>query len=119
VNQDLPKVRHKGIKKLNLVFNELTNQFGDEISSSELLLAAQKLIKISETEYSDKISQEYQGSRQFYALDVATAMEKYPHKILEFEDRNFSEHDDMEISCGLIEEFNKINLNFKDCKWEF
>ncbi len=117
-NNQSGKSRSKRINQLALVFEELVGELGDEISSAELLLAAQKLIKHSNGEYSDKVAREYNGRSQFYGLDVAAAMEKHPHRILSFKSRSMMEFESTGVSCEAIEAFNEINSSFDKCRWE-
>ena len=93
-----------------LVYDELAKHAGEEFSVAELMQAAQQLIRISNGEYVDKVSQEYEGRPQYYALDILTAFTSYPWYIVSYETYNMKNCDYPDYSQECLEKFQLINL---------
>ncbi len=78
-------LKPSGIKLFALVYEELSKHAGPEFSATELMQAAQRLIKISKGEYIDKVSKEYVGKPQYYSLNTITAFNYYQWRIVSTE----------------------------------
>lgn len=109
----------RGVRKLALIFDELSNQVGDSFSSADLLRAAQELIKISKGDYVNKVSIEYRGGPHYFARDVCSIFSKYQSQALIFENALTNHCDTPEFSHEELDRFRVINLSLNDKKWEF
>jgi hypothetical protein len=107
------------LERVFLIFDELRKHAGEEISSSDLLEAAQQLIKISRGEY---LKTPYINGRpkpNYYSHDTSIAIEKIPWKIFSQETLNLfdMEFSDYTMKCKYI--FRRVNLGIDDYTWEF
>lgn len=79
-SEKIPNLR--GVKLLGAVFAELNNSLSSEdISSEELLLAAQALIELSRKEYNPPGTREEQRHAGYFSYDVSRAIENFPLRI--------------------------------------
>lgn len=84
----------RGMRLLSAIFGELAESLNEkEISTAELLEAAQKLIELSKNEYiskEDKDAAQYAG---YFSYNLTMAFEKYQMRILLNELRMWRDED--------------------------
>src|SRR5690242_14783284 len=73
--------RLRGIALFSVVLDELVSQLGDEISTAELMQAAQSLIEFAKRDYVRKSDGPETSRPGLYAMDVFTALNSYQWKI--------------------------------------
>ena len=87
----------KGIKLLGAVFDEISKINPDEnVSTVDLMLAAQQLIKISKKEYSNRDESKQRIYSDYYSHEVDTAFNKYQKDISKTEINYYSDQDNFD-----------------------
>jgi hypothetical protein len=84
----------KGIKLFDAVFDEISKINNDDsVSTVDLMLAAQQLIKISKKEYSNRDEVKQRSYSDYYSHEVDTAFNKYQKDIFKTESNYYSDQD--------------------------
>ena len=89
----------KGIKLFSAVFDEISKINNDKsVSTLDLMLAAQQLIKISKKEYSYRDEDKQRTFSDYYSHEVDIAFNKYQKDIFETEANHYSNRDNSDSS---------------------
>lgn len=84
----------RGMRLLSAIFGELAESLSEEeISTAELLEAAQKLIELSKNEYISKEEKDVAQYAGYFSYNLTLAFEKYQMRILLNETRMWSDED--------------------------
>ena len=110
-NSDALQSRKKvsRISQVAEVYAELSEALGDEIPTSELLSAAESLIRISKGEYTDKVLVERKQNPNYYTHAIDKALEEHQWNILSMETRNMDTGETFEQSEPSIFTYRSIN----------
>lgn len=103
--------------KLTLdVYFELRNSVGEEVSTADLMLAAQELVRISKGEYIERVVQERSAKQNYFSQDLDWAFKNKQSQILCFETTTSEEAmmTDMEK-----ERLYALQTRTKESPWEF
>jgi hypothetical protein len=115
----LPENKLRRKEKLFLIFNKLSDDLGDDISSVDLLKAASDLIKLSKKEYRTKSYKEVKGISDYYEEEVDMYMRhnEYMHLQPDYE---------QDINCyysnhprNYVDFFKAINVGSHEIRWGF
>ena len=101
------------------VYNELAKSLGDEVSSRQLLQAANELIRISKGEYTDKVLQERAGRPQYHSQEVDAAFEKNQWLLVAAEFAQLADEEKEELSPEELARYRVLSLGLNDSQWEF
>ena len=112
------KTRFNDVERLFLVFDELQKHAGDDVSSAEILRAAQQLIKISRSEYLKNPYIDHPSKHNYYSRNTSTAINGIPWRIYLQESKNLLDIDFTDYSKQSKDRFRTINLNTDDYIWE-
>jgi len=98
------------------IFNELRGSVSDEISTADLLLAAQELVRISKGEYIERVALERQNKPNYYNYELDKAFKTQQGQILCFE-TTCSEEPVMNEDQK--QKLSNLQTQLKDNPWEF
>lgn len=110
----------RGLKLVLAVYNELLQYAERDFTTAELLKAAQQLIDLSKSEYSEPNHDVRVGSSHYFAKDTFTVLSTMPWNTLSVETRINSGHKEEDDLAPEKQQELKMLLNGNDENmWEF